>query len=88
MSKWRKILYIPGRIGAASSGQLLVACRQDTRNVHHFVACSAPKCDFREEKVAESGSIVQIQNGKVVKMEKILVKMEKMEKISRFWRKL
>ena len=48
MSKWRKLLYIPGRIGAATSRQQVVAFRRDTRNVH-YVACSAPKCDFIEE---------------------------------------
>jgi hypothetical protein len=33
--------------------QYLVAFRQDTRNVHYYVACSTPKCDFGEENAAE-----------------------------------
>ncbi len=43
--EWRKLVYVPGRIGAATSRPYLVAFRQDTRNVQ-YVACSAPKCDF------------------------------------------
>jgi hypothetical protein len=49
---WRKTLYVPGRIGAANLRLYLVAFRQDTRNVH-YVACSAPKCDFGAENAAE-----------------------------------
>ncbi len=50
--KFRKQLYMPGRIGAATSRQYLVAFRQDTRKVR-YVTCSALKCDFGAENAAE-----------------------------------
>ncbi len=50
--KMEKTLYVPGRIGAATSRQYLASFRQDTRKVH-FVACPALKCDLGEENAAE-----------------------------------
>jgi hypothetical protein len=50
--KWRKLLYVPGRIGAATLRQYIVAFHQDTRNVH-YVARSALQCDFGVEKADE-----------------------------------
>jgi hypothetical protein len=53
-----------------------VAFRQDTRNVH-YVACSAPKCDFGAENAQNlnMGEYSRFRmEKKVVKMEKFLVK--------------
>jgi hypothetical protein len=50
--KWRKLFNVPGRIGAATSRQYIVAFHQDTRNVH-YVARSVLQCDFGVEKAEE-----------------------------------
>jgi hypothetical protein len=44
--KMERIMYVPGRIGAATSRPYLVSFRQDTKNVR-YVACSALICDFQ-----------------------------------------
>ncbi len=51
--RMEKLWYIPDRIGAATSRQYLVVFRQDTRNVHYYVACSGLECDFGAERTPE-----------------------------------